>query len=351
MEYDSEKSLQKQSINQMDKLIAIIALMFLLSCENIEPRGYKYEQGSLPDSPVNLELFNSEYDDYNSTAPSLGRLIPFCFSTNRNSQGGNFDIIYQPMNVNFDKTSGVLKVTNDYANWSIFIPEYGTIQNAMSKINTSGNEFGPYLTYYQNTGFVDSDFLLLYASDLSGDFEISYTFNKDKSSFSEGNPVKFLNSEFNDLYPSFNSDFSKIYFCSERDNGNFDIFYVNISKTDKEIIKVLSDSSYKEVFKEEALSGDYDDKCPYIFGNMLIFSSNRPGGYGGFDIYYSKFENEKWSTPTNFGSKINSISDEYRPIIFDEEVDFEKDMMVFSSDRTGGKGGFDLYFVGVEKTD
>jgi hypothetical protein len=80
---------------------------------------------------------------------------------------------------------------------------------------------------------------------------------------------------------------------------------------------------------------------------MLIFTSNRPGGYGGFDLYYSKYENGNWSAPTNFGSKINSPFDEYRPILFDEEIDFEKDMMVFSSNRTGGKGGFDLYFVGI----
>ncbi len=47
--------------------------------------------------------------------------------------------------------------------------------------------------------------------------------------------------------------------------------------------------------------------------------------------------------------EINSGSDEYRPILFEEGVDFEKYMMVFSSNRDGGKGGFDLYFVGVKK--
>lgn len=334
----------------MKKLLAFAAVLMLVSCENIG-YGYKYEEGHLPENPVNLELFNSEYDDYNSTAPSLGRLIPFCFSTNRNSQGGNFDIIYQPMNVNFDKTTGVLKVTNEYANWGIFISEYGVIQNAMNKINTSGNEFGPYLTYYQNTGYTDSDFVLLYATDQSGSFEINYSYNKDKSAFAESQPVRFLNSGYNELYPTFNADISKIYFCSDRESADFDIYYVNISKTNNEILPVLSDTSSKEVFKDEVLSGDYEDKCPYIYGNRLIFTSNRPGGYGGFDLYYSKFENGNWSAPINFGSKINSASDEYRPIIFEEEVDYELDMMVFSSNRTGGKGGFDLYFVGVKLSD
>lgn len=334
---------------EVNKIIGLVILISLISCDPIGYSGYKYEQGNLPDSPVNLEAFNSSYDDYNSTAPSLGRLIPFCFSTNRNSGGTTFDVIYQPMNVNFDKTSGILKVTNEYSNWSTFMSDYEIIKQGLGKINTIGNEFGPYLLLNRNSSDTGSDFLLMYATDVSGNFDINYTFNKDKSDFSDSKPVQFLNTEFNDLYPAFNSDFSKIYFCSDRENGNFNIFYVNIDNTNKEMNKVLSATDLKEVFTEEILSGNYDDKCPYIFDNMLVFTSNRPGGFGGFDLYYSRFENGNWSAPTNFGSKINTQYDEYRPILFNEDIDYEKHMMVFSSNRIGGKGGFDLYFVGVKK--
>ena len=66
-----------------------------------------------------------------------------------------------------------------------------------------------------------------------------------------------------------------------------------------------------------------------------------------FDLYYSKFEDGAWSEPVNFGAAINTEFDEYRPILFDAEVDYDRDMLVFSSNRTGGKGGFDLYFVGM----
>lgn len=333
---------------RLNKIIGLALLISLVSCE-IRTQGYKYDYGSLPDNPVNLEAFNSVYDDYNSTAPSLGRLIPFCFSTNRNSQGKNFDVIYQPMNVNFSKTSGMLTVKNEYSNWSIYLADYEIIKNALNKINTNGNEFGPNLFLNRNSSDTGFDFLLMYATDVSGNFEINYTFNKDKSDFAESKPVRFLNSEFNDLYPTFNSDFRKIYFCSDRENGKFNIFYVNIDTTAKEMNKVLSDTVFKEVFKDEIFSSNYDDKCPYIFDNILVFTSNRPGGYGGFDLYYSKFENGSWSTPTNFGSKINTEFDEYRPILFEPDIDMERHMMVFSSNRPGGKGGFDLYFVGVKK--
>lgn len=333
----------------LNKIIALATLISFVSCDPIGPGGYKYNQGSLPESPVNLEAFNSPYDDYNSTAPSFGRLIPFCFSTNRNSMGTTFDVMYQPMNVNFDRTSGILKVTNEYSNWGIYSADFEIIKNALNKINTDDNEFGPNLFLNRNSSDSGFDFLLMYATDVSGNFEISYTFNKDKSDFTDSKPVKFLNSGSDDLYPTFTSDQSQLYFCSDRENGNFNIFYVNIDNTSKDMNMVLSDVITKEVFKDETLSGDYDDKCPYIFAGMMVFTSNRPGGFGGFDLYYSQLEYGKWSTPTNFGSKINTEFDEYRPILFESDVDFERHMMVFSSNRTGGKGGFDLYFVGVKK--
>ncbi len=87
--------LSKDHVNE--KNLIILAAIFILS-RNSDNGGYKYNYGELPYNPVNLEDFNSEYDDYNSTAPTLGELLAFCFSTNRNSKGNDFDVIYQPMN-------------------------------------------------------------------------------------------------------------------------------------------------------------------------------------------------------------------------------------------------------------
>ena len=308
--------------------------------------GYKYNTGTLPDTPVNLENFNTDYDDYNSSAPSLGMLVPFCYSTNRHSQGGEFNIIYEPMAIVFSKTTGELTVSNEYAGWHEYGLNFAPLVNLVRKTHSPGNEFGPCLLYPYRYEFADADLVLMYASDEDGDFDIAYTFYRD-SDFSVVQPVAKLNSEFNDLYPSFSSDFSQIFFCSDREEGVFNIFSVDVDYADDSIIKVLSDADPHEVVKDEVLSGDYEDKCPYIFENTLVFTSNRPGGYGGFDLYYSKLEAGEWSAPVNFGPAINTSSDEYRPILFEEDVDEDRDMMVFSSNRPGGKGGFDLYFVGV----
>ena len=327
--------------------ILILCSLVLISCDDEypSPKGYKYNQGDLPDSPVNLEDFNSVYDDYNITAPSRGAFVAFCFSTNRKSNGNEFDVIYEPMNIDFNKTSGILTVTNDYANNYYLAENYGVIRNGLNKINTLGNEFGPYLI--PEYDFDDLFFTLLYASDVTGNFQINYTSNKSDTDFSDIKPIEFLNSEFDDLYPTFNSDRSKIYFCSNRDNDKFDIYYTNISTPENELELILSDTSAHIISKEAIISSTSDDKCPFVYDDTLIFASNRDGGFGGFDLYYCKFENNKWGEPINFGSKINSEFDEYRPILIDEDVNDTETMMVFSSNRNGGKGGFDLYYVGV----
>ena len=96
------------------------------------------------------------------------------------------------------------------------------------------------------------------------------------------------------------------------------------------------------------LSSDQDDKCPYIYKETLVFTSNRSGGYGGYDLYYSEYDSKSgWQPPVNMGPDINTAQDEYRPILFQSDIDENRDMLIFSSNRPGGLGGFDLYFVGL----
>lgn len=121
--------------------ISIITLFFA-SCERFV---YKYFQGKFPDIPVNFEELNTEYDDYNSTAPFLGETFPLCFSTNRTSRGTDFDIVYKLVTIDFSKTRGKLSIyENTSSNLDVYIENYN-IRYALSKINTASNEMGPYL--------------------------------------------------------------------------------------------------------------------------------------------------------------------------------------------------------------
>ncbi|MGB0427489.1 MAG: OmpA family protein [Flavobacteriales bacterium] len=70
-------------------------------------------------------------------------------------------------------------------------------------------------------------------------------------------------------------------------------------------------------------------------GMMLFFSSDRPGGSGGMDIYYSKRQSGSWSTPVNV-SAINTDQNELFPVLNGNEL-------YFSSNGHAGLGGLDLF--------
>lgn len=73
----------------------------------------------------------------------------------------------------------------------------------------------------------------------------------------------------------------------------------------------------------------------------LYFSSNRPGGFGGKDIYVSRrLPNGKWSEPENLGEKINTAGDESCPF-----VHADNQTMYFTSNGLTGYGGDDLFLT------
>jgi len=328
------------------QVIFLFIIVLFFSCEP----HYKYDSYDLPATPQNLEKFNTKFDDYNSTAPTLGSFIPLCFSTNRYSNGNQFDVIYEPMVVTFGKSTGIFQILNSYAEWGIYQYYDETFNDALNKMNTSGNELGPYLLINNSVAEQGYEFLFLYASDEEGNFDIRFTFKRQQDSlFMESIAIEYLNSEFDDLYPSIDFDKGKFFFCSNRENGRFDIYTIDIDDPNYSLLEEFIYTNQKVIVKNDILSSEYDDKCPYVFDNTLVFASNRPGGFGGYDIYISTYENKQWTVPVNPGSDINTEYDEYRPILINEGVDPEKNMMIFSSDRTGGEGGFDLYFVGIKK--
>jgi OmpA-OmpF porin, OOP family len=73
-------------------------------------------------------------------------------------------------------------------------------------------------------------------------------------------------------------------------------------------------------------------------GQNLYFASDRPGGFGGYDIWVSQRKGEDWSQPLNLGPTINTPGDEFDPFI-DKNVNF----LYFSSNFHAGFGGFDIF--------
>ena len=75
--------------------------------------------------------------------------------------------------------------------------------------------------------------------------------------------------------------------------------------------------------------------------NTIYFSSNRPGGYGGKDLYVShRMPNGKWSKAENMGPSINTAGDELAPFIH-----ADNNTLYFTSDGLPGYGGSDLFLI------
>jgi Tol biopolymer transport system component len=151
-------------------------------------------------------------------------------------------------------------------------------------------------------------------------------FLKGADIVSQGNPEKFLIS-------------------SDRD-GVFDIYELDLPVNSSALDYLFGDTPKSPT--KISINSTANDHMPFVYGDMLVFASDRAGGFGGYDLYYSMKTGSGWSEPVNFGPNINSTQDEYRPVVSDHR-DFSNRLMIFSSNRPGGLGGFDLYFVGIPK--
>jgi hypothetical protein len=90
------------------------------------------------------------------------------------------------------------------------------------------------------------------------------------------------------------------------------------------------------------LNSKFKEYTPFVEGNVLYFSSNRPKGMGGFDIYMTRLDGSI-STPINLKAPMNSKGDDISFII-----NSETQKGYFSSNRSGGKGDDDIYYFKQE---
>ncbi len=213
-------------------------------------------------------------------------------------------------------------------------------------INTSAFEFSP--TFYQN-GLVYVSFHKNGPVDPNTGkpfFELFYAQVNDLSMPQK--PQSFslsINSQVHEGPVSFSRDNNLIYFTRNNMAGGIakanskglvtmKIYEARRGKFDWENIRALPFNNDQYTCFHPTLTAD---------GRRLFFSSDMPGGYGGYDLYYVEKKMDSWTKPINLGSAVNTPGNEVFPFVH------ESGTLFFSSNGHGGEGGLDIFMA--EMTD
>lgn len=262
-------------------------------------------------------------------------------------------LAYQ-LNYNFEQASQKFKYCGDVlkdkkmpADISLHIAQCNTglqllknktdvkIENLGPVFNTTNPEYCPIINADEST--------LIFTSRRPGGmtdektpdgkyFEDIYISNK----FSDGNWSKpklisrYINTEESDAAIGLSADGNQLFIFSPENGG--DILSSNSNGTNWSTpLPLGSDINTKHWETHACVSAD---------GQTLYFVSNRPGGFGGRDIYKClKLPNGNWSLATNLGSTINSEFDEDGPFIHPDGT-----TLFFSSNSNKSMGGFDIFY-------
>ncbi|MDR2361754.1 MAG: OmpA family protein [Prevotellaceae bacterium] len=153
---------------------------------------------------------------------------------------------------------------------------------------------------------------------------------------------KYINTRYHESKVSLSPDGRRLYFISDRPGGigKQDIYYSEPDEKGRWGEAHLLSAGINTPDDEEAVFAHPD-------GKTLFFSSKGHPGMGGYDIFKTTFENGQWSTPENLGYPINTAGDD---VFF--SVSASGRHGYYSSERKGGVGKQDIYmitFLGEEK--
>ncbi|MCQ2286043.1 MAG: OmpA family protein [Bacteroidales bacterium] len=191
-------------------------------------------------------------------------------------------------------------------------------------------------TDYFNESYTDKEFF-------------SYSKKQKNGHFSTGEPLPYpFNQEGNEGSPAINLSndflvFSKVTYITLK-NGqkypNYDLYYSefrNDEWTEPQSLgeKINLPNSWES---QPSLSSN---------GRILFFASDRPGGYGGSDIWFSERNSDgSWRAPKNLGPTINTPGNERSPFLHTDSK-----TLYFSSSGHSGMGGLDIFYSKLDEKD
>ncbi|HAS46166.1 MAG TPA: hypothetical protein DCS93_37140 [Microscillaceae bacterium] len=270
-----------------------------------------------------------------------------------------------------------IKVSNkrikeaNFAKKLIGNPLQASIYNLGPKINTANNEYAPIVSN-------DNSMLIFTGSNENSEQEDVLISHTKERKWEAKEPWQHFNSKHHESAVFLSLDGNRLLIYQDFGNGNLYESQLNIDtgpkynessitsvkKTRKRRSKkrnkrtnktrsqgmVSSSQKTKQAWsKPKSLGRRINSKhretsgCLSPDGNTLYFTSDRPGGLGGLDIYMAKKDKKgRWSKPVNLGPKVNTPYDEEAPFVHPDGT-----TLYFSSVGHNSIGGFDIFKVTI----
>ncbi len=273
-------------------------------------------------------------------------------------------------------------------------PRFDRFAGIPGDVNTAGVEFGPSFTQDGRT--------MVFSSAREGQrFQELYSAEFKDGRWQNVRPITELNSPYNDETPFVTPDGKMLFFASDRDGSleqpkdaqgrirvSYDLYWsrrtesgwspptkvpgeVNTTRHERSptydvengilyyntwTFGTLSDARIlRAEFRDgrfvsvqllpKAINLGFRETAPMVsaYRSGLFFSSQRPGGFGGFDLYFVSYENGEYGAPVNLGPEINTPANEF----FFSRVGTR---LYFCSDRPGGRGRYDILTAALPTT-
>lgn len=232
-------------------------------------------------------------------------------------------------------------------NQSAFFTNHAEVSVSLASFNSNGPDFSP--TFYGND--------LVFVSSRKSDRPITTTFNWDGSEYLDlfrVNPKgeisrfhKKINTKYHEGPLVFPDTTTMIFTRNNTNKGKVIRSEKGVSNLNIYTSKLDSDGQWTHA---EALSfnnNEYSVGHPAITDNssIIYFASNKPGGYGGVDLYKCQKTSEDWGEPINLGKNINTKGDELFPFISPDNI------LYFASDGQKGLGGLDMFGIDLNQLE